>query len=97
LAIRRPIPVSPGSAVQLEGVGDDRELVRVERVYCQRLLALGVVGLALLIRISESYLYSDVITGSEPDVGKAADAIHALLHAPPTTRRRRRRAAARRP
>jgi AcrR family transcriptional regulator len=43
----------------------------------------------LLIRISESYLYSDVITGSEPDVGRAADAIHALLHAPPTRRRRR--------
>jgi AcrR family transcriptional regulator len=44
----------------------------------------------LLIRISESYLYSDVITGSEPDVGKAADAIHALLQAPPVRRSRRR-------
>jgi AcrR family transcriptional regulator len=41
----------------------------------------------LLIRISESYLYSDVITGSEPDVAKAADAIHALLQAPRSRRR----------
>jgi AcrR family transcriptional regulator len=45
----------------------------------------------LLVRIAESYLYSDVITGGEPDVDKAVDAIHALLHAPPTKRRRRRR------
>jgi AcrR family transcriptional regulator len=40
----------------------------------------------LVVRISESYLYSDVITGSEPDVGKAVDAIYALLHAPPVRR-----------
>jgi AcrR family transcriptional regulator len=44
----------------------------------------------LIVRIVESFLYSDVITGTEPDVGKAADAIHALLHAPPTARRSRR-------
>jgi AcrR family transcriptional regulator len=37
----------------------------------------------LIVRIVESYLFSDVITGSEPDVGKAVDAIAVLLHAPP--------------
>lgn len=42
----------------------------------------------VIVRIAESFLYSDVITGSEPDVTKAADAIHALLNAPPTPRRR---------
>ena len=41
----------------------------------------------LIVRIAESYLYSDVITGTEPDVGKAVDAIHALLHAPRVRRR----------
>ncbi len=40
----------------------------------------------LIVRIVESFLYSDVITGSEPDVGAAADAIHVLLHAPPAVR-----------
>jgi AcrR family transcriptional regulator len=43
----------------------------------------------VIVRIVESYLYSDVITGSEPDIGKAVDAIHALLNAPPAKRRRR--------
>jgi hypothetical protein len=41
----------------------------------------------LIVRIAESYLYSDVITGGEPDVEKAVDAIHALLHAPRVKRR----------
>ena len=41
----------------------------------------------LIVRIAESYLYSDVITGTDPDVGKAVDAIHALLHAPRVPRR----------
>jgi AcrR family transcriptional regulator len=37
----------------------------------------------LIVRIAESFLYSDVITGSEPDVDKTADAVRVLLHAPP--------------
>jgi AcrR family transcriptional regulator len=44
----------------------------------------------VIVRIAESFLYSDVITGSEPDVGRAAQAIRALLHAPPLPRRRKR-------
>jgi AcrR family transcriptional regulator len=46
----------------------------------------------LIVRIVESYLYTDVITGGEPDVAKGVDAIHALLHAPPARRRRATRA-----
>ena len=36
-----------------------------------------------MIRIAESFLYSDVIAGSEPDVEKAVEAVRVLLHAPP--------------
>jgi AcrR family transcriptional regulator len=45
----------------------------------------------LIVRIVESFLYSDVITGTEPNVAKAAEAIHVLLHAPPVTRPKRSR------
>jgi AcrR family transcriptional regulator len=41
----------------------------------------------LVVRIVESYLYTDVITGGEPDVEQAAEAVHVLLSAPPRTRR----------
>jgi AcrR family transcriptional regulator len=41
----------------------------------------------VIVRIAESFLYSDVITGTEPDVDRAMEAIRALLHAPPSTRR----------
>jgi AcrR family transcriptional regulator len=43
----------------------------------------------LIVRIGESFLYTDVITGGEPDVDKAAEAVEALLRAPPARRRRR--------
>ncbi len=46
----------------------------------------------LIVRIVESFLYSDVITGTEPNIDAAAEAIHVLLHAPPQSRRPRRRA-----
>jgi AcrR family transcriptional regulator len=36
----------------------------------------------LIVRIVESFLYTDVITGGEPDVGAATDAVRALLSAP---------------
>jgi AcrR family transcriptional regulator len=35
-----------------------------------------------LIRISESFLYNDLITGRAPDLSKAARIMKALLHAP---------------
>jgi AcrR family transcriptional regulator len=46
----------------------------------------------LIVRIVESFLYSDVITGTEQNLDAAAEAIHVLLHAPPPARRSRRRA-----
>ncbi|HEY3190806.1 MAG TPA: QsdR family transcriptional regulator [Solirubrobacteraceae bacterium] len=49
--------------------------------------ALALDSLAyLIVRIVESFLYTDVITGGEPDVGAAADAVRALLSAPPVKR-----------
>jgi hypothetical protein len=33
----------------------------------------------LIVRIAESFIYTDVITGGEPDAVKARDAITALL------------------
>jgi AcrR family transcriptional regulator len=46
--------------------------------------ALDVDSLAyVMVRVAESFLYSDVITGSEPDIDKAVEVIRVLLHAQP--------------
>jgi AcrR family transcriptional regulator len=37
----------------------------------------------VLVRIGESFIFNDVITGSEPDLGKAIQASRVLLHAAP--------------
>jgi AcrR family transcriptional regulator len=37
----------------------------------------------LLVRIGESFIYSDVIVGTEPDLSQAVRASRVLLHAPP--------------
>ena len=37
----------------------------------------------VLVRVAESFIYSDVIAGSEPDVDKAVEVVRVLLHAPP--------------
>jgi AcrR family transcriptional regulator len=42
----------------------------------------------VIVRIVESYLYSDVIAGREPDIAGGVAAIHALLLAPPVPPRR---------
>jgi AcrR family transcriptional regulator len=53
--------------------------------------ALDVDTLAyLIIRVAESFIYSDVITGSEPDVDKAVEVVRVLLTAPPANPRGRR-------
>jgi hypothetical protein len=45
--------------------------------------ALDVDTLAyLMVRVAESFIYSDVITGSERDVDKAVEVVRVLLHAP---------------
>ena len=58
--------------------------------------ALDIDTLAyLMVRVAESFLYSDVIAGRGPDVDKAVEAVRVLLHAPPLPPRRK--AAKRRP
>jgi AcrR family transcriptional regulator len=53
--------------------------------------ALDVDTLAyLVIRVAESFLYSDIITGSEPDIEQGIEVVRVLLHAPPLPPRRRR-------
>jgi AcrR family transcriptional regulator len=47
----------------------------------------------VIVRVVESYLYSDVITGSEPSIEKATEAVAVLLHASPPPKRRRPRSA----
>jgi len=42
----------------------------------------------LIVRIVESYLYSDVIAGRSPDIERAVEAIRVLLHAAPAPPRR---------
>jgi AcrR family transcriptional regulator len=61
-----------------------RELL-LEQVEAGALVpALDVDTLAyLMVRVAESFLYSDVIAGSEPDVEKAVEVVRVLLHAPP--------------
>jgi AcrR family transcriptional regulator len=52
-------------------------------------LAFDVDTLAyLIIRVAESFTYSDVITGSEPDVDKAVEVVRVLLHGRPAADKR---------
>jgi AcrR family transcriptional regulator len=50
----------------------------------------------LMVRVAESFLYSDLITGTEPDVNKAVEVVRVLLHAPPLPARPKSRRRARR-
>jgi AcrR family transcriptional regulator len=43
----------------------------------------------VLVRIGESFIFNDVITGADPDLSKAAQASRVLLHAPPVPDGRR--------
>jgi hypothetical protein len=40
-----------------------------------------------MVHVAESFIYSDVITGSEPDVDKSVEIVRVLLHAQPSTPR----------
>jgi AcrR family transcriptional regulator len=37
----------------------------------------------VLVRVGESFIFNDAITGTEPDIHKAVEASRVLLHAPP--------------
>jgi AcrR family transcriptional regulator len=41
----------------------------------------------VIIRVAESFLYSDLITGNQPDVGKAVEVVRVLLGMPASRRR----------
>jgi AcrR family transcriptional regulator len=90
LALR--VLTSKKGPVQERMIGVARELL-AEQVAAGALTpALDLDTLAyLIIRVSESFLYSDVITGSEPDVDKAVEVVRVLLHSPPLPPRRRSR------
>jgi AcrR family transcriptional regulator len=90
LALR--VLTSKNGPVQSRMIQVAKELLR-EQVDAGRLTpALDVDTLAyLMVRVNESFLYSDVITGSDPDVDKGVEVVRVLLHAGPLPRRRKRR------
>jgi AcrR family transcriptional regulator len=80
LALR--ILTSKKGPVQERMIAAARELL-AEQVAAGKLSPpLDIDTLAyLLIRVNESFIYSDVITGSEPDVDKAVEVVRLLLRA----------------
>jgi AcrR family transcriptional regulator len=87
LALR--LIASKHSPVQGRMINAARELL-TEQVQAGALQpALDIDTLAyLIIRVAESFIYSNVITGSEPDVDKAVAIVRILLHAQPQTTNR---------
>jgi AcrR family transcriptional regulator len=82
LALR--VLASKNGPVQGRMIATCRELLAEQVAAGAFTPALDLDSLAyLMIRIAESFLYSDVIAGSEPDVDKAVEAVRVLLHAPP--------------
>jgi len=82
LALR--VLTSKDSPVQGRMIAAARELL-AEQVDAGELkpgIEIGTLAYTL-IRVAESFLYSDVITGSEPDVDKAVDVVRVLLGAGP--------------
>jgi AcrR family transcriptional regulator len=82
LALR--LLTSKAGPVQERMIAATRDLL-AEQVQSGALtLALDVDTLSyLIIRVAESFIYSDLITGSEPDVEKAVEVVRVLLHAQP--------------
>jgi AcrR family transcriptional regulator len=86
---------SKHSPMQRRSVAATRELLEEEIARGKLTPPLELDTLAyLVVRIGESLLYNDIITGGEPDVAGAADAVEALLSAPRPRRRARRNARA---
>ena len=89
LALR--VLTSKDGPVQARMIATARDLLR-EQIEAGALEpALDVDTLAyLVIRVAESFLYSDIITGTDPDIATAVEVVRVLQHAPPHPRRRRR-------
>jgi AcrR family transcriptional regulator len=80
LALR--VLTSKHGPVQERMIDVARELLAEQVAAGELAPALDIDTLAyLMIRVNESFLYSDVITGSEPDVDKALEVIRVLLRA----------------
>jgi AcrR family transcriptional regulator len=88
LALR--ILTSKNGPVQGRMIGAARDLLAEQVAAGKLTLPLDIDTLAyLLIRVNESFIYSDVITGNEPDVDKAVEVVRLLLRPPPPRARRR--------
>jgi len=86
LALR--VLTSKRSPVQGRMIAAARELLAEEARTGALTPALEADTLAYtLIRVAESFLYSDVIAGSEPDVKRAVEVVRVLLHARPAASR----------
>jgi AcrR family transcriptional regulator len=80
LALR--ILTSKKGPVQKRMIGAARDLMAEQVAAGKLTLPLDIDTLAyLLIRVNESFIYSDVIAGSDPDVDKAVAAVRLLLRA----------------
>jgi AcrR family transcriptional regulator len=80
LALR--ILTSKKGPVQERMIGVARDLLAEQVAAGELSLPLDIDTLAyLMIRVNESFIYSDVITGSEPDVDKAVEVVRLLLRA----------------
>jgi len=80
LALR--VLTSKNGPVQGRMIAVARELLEEQVANGTLTPALDLDTLAyLMIRVNESFLYSDVITGSEPDVDKAIEIVRLLLRA----------------
>jgi AcrR family transcriptional regulator len=87
LALR--VLTSKRSPVQGRMIAAARELLAEQVESGDLSPALEIETLAYtLIRVAESFLYSDAIAGSEPDVDKAVEVVRVLLHAAPQPPRR---------
>jgi AcrR family transcriptional regulator len=80
LALR--ILTSKKGPVQQRMIAAARSLLEEQVAAGKLTLPLDIDTLAyLMIRVNESFIYSDVITGSEPDVDKAVEVVRLLLRA----------------
>jgi AcrR family transcriptional regulator len=91
LALR--VLTSKDGPVQGRMIAVARELLDEQIEAGELIPALEPDALAyMLVRVAESFLYSDLIAGSEPDIEQAVEVVRVLLHAPPPPPRRKPRA-----
>jgi AcrR family transcriptional regulator len=82
LALR--VLASKEGPVQERMIAVARELLAEQVAAGALTTALDIDTLAyLLVRVAESFLYNDLITGGEPDVDKGVEVVRVLLHARP--------------